>query len=229
MMKLDGRPESIVLDLSKTALIVVDMQNAFLNPGGLLDRAGLDISDAPRTIEAAQRVLRTARDLGMLVVHLAVGYPPDLSTAGGPTSPNPRKELALCLMERHPEWRGELLIWGTWDAEIVEALAPRAGEVVIRKSRYSGFAGTPLDQLLRSRNIQYLLFIGVATNVCVESTIRDAYFHEYWPILIADAAMPAGPGAMHEATLFNVEHFFGWVTTVEAFEKAARGTLAVAR
>ena len=229
MMKLDGRPESIVLDLSKTALIVVDMQNAFLNPGGLLDRAGLDISDAPRTIEAAQRVLRTARDLGMLLVHLEVGYPADLSTAGGPTSPNPRKELALCLMERHPEWRGELLIWGTWDAEIVEALAPRAGEVVIRKSRYSGFAGTPLDQHLRSRQIQYLLFVGVATNVCVESTIRDAYFHEYWPILIADAAMPAGPGAMHEATLFNVEHFFGWVTTVEAFEKAARGTLAVAR
>src|SRR3989304_133034 len=112
MMKLDARPESIVLDLSKTALIVVDMQNAFLNPGGLLDRAGLDISDAPRTIEAAQRGLRTARDLGMLVVRLALGYPPDLSTAGGPTSPNPRKELALCLMERHPEWRGGGRVWG---------------------------------------------------------------------------------------------------------------------
>jgi len=228
MMRLDARPEAIVIDLAKTALIVVDMQNAFLSPGGLLDRAGIAIADAPRTIQTAQRVLRTARDLGIPVVHLEVGYPADLSTAGGPTSPNPRKELALCLMERHPEWRGELLIWGTWDAEIVEALAPRAGEVVIRKSRYSGFAGTPLDQLLRSRNIQYLLFIGVATNVCVESTIRDAYFHEYWPILIADAAMQAGPRAMHEATLFNVEHFFGWVTSTDALENACQQIQAVA-
>jgi ureidoacrylate peracid hydrolase len=223
MMRLDARPEAIVIDAAKMALIVVDMQHAFLSPGGLLDRAGIDIEAAPRTIAAAQRVLTAVRGLGMPVVHLQVGYPPDLSTAGGPTSPNPRKELALRLMEQHPELRGELLIWGTWDAEIVKEAAPRPEEVVIRKSRYSGFAGTPLDQLLRSRNIQYLLFIGVATNVCVESTIRDAYFHEYWPILIADAAMQAGPRAMHEATLFNVEHFFGWVTTTDALEQACEG------
>jgi len=106
----------------------------------------------------------------------------------------------------------------------VEALAPLPEEVVIKKSRYSGFAGTPLDQLLRSRSIQHLLFVGVATNVCVESTLRDAYFLEYWPILIADAAMQAGPPAIQEATLFNVEHFFGWVTTTEALEKALHGS-----
>lgn len=120
VVMLEARPESISLDPAKTALIVVDMQNAFLSPGGLLDRAGIDISAAPRTI-------------------------------------------------------------------------------------------------------QYLLFLGVATNVCVESTIRDAYFQEYWPILIADAAMQAGPPAMQEATLFNVEHFFGWVTTSEALETALHG------
>lgn len=223
MVMLEARPESISLDPAKTALVVVDMQNAFLSPGGLLDRAGLDISGAPRIIDAAQRVLKAVRGRGMPVIHLQVGYPADLSTAGGPTSPNPKKELALCLMERRPELRGKLLIWGTWDAEIAEPLAPLPGEVVIQKSRYSGFAGTPLDQLLRTRGIQYLLFLGVATNVCVESTIRDAYFQEYWPILIADAAMQAGPPAMQEATLFNVEHFFGWVTTSEALETALHG------
>ena len=223
MIKLEARPEAITIDPAKTALICVDMQNAFVNPGGLLDRAGIDISATPRTVEAAQRVMRAVRSLGIPVIHLQVGYPPDLSTAGGPTSPNPRKELALVLMERHPEMRGELLIWGTWDAEIIDELRPQPGEVVIQKSRYSGFAGTPLDQWLRSRGIQYLLFIGIATNVCVESTLRDAYFLEYWPILVADACMQAGPPFLHEATLFNVEHFFGWVATSEALEAASRG------
>jgi ureidoacrylate peracid hydrolase len=125
-------------------------------------------------------------------------------------------------MERHPEMRGELLIWGTWDAAIIDELKPQPGEVVIQKSRYSGFAGTPLDQLLRTRGIQYLLFMGIATNVCVESTLRDAYFQEYWPILVGDACMQAGPPFLQEATLFNVEHFFGWVTTSEALEQAVR-------
>ena len=223
MVTLEARPEPISIDPARTALIVVDMQNAFLSPGGMLDRAGIDISAAPQTLDVAQRVVKTVRGLGMPVVHLQVGYPPDLSTAGGPTSPNPRKELALCLMARHPELRGKLLIWGTWDAEIVDALAPLPEEVVIKKSRYSGFAGTPLDQLLRSRGIQYLLFLGVATNVCVESTIRDAYFLEYWPILIADATMQAGPPSIQEATLFNVEHFFGWVTSSASLETTLQG------
>jgi ureidoacrylate peracid hydrolase len=227
MAQLEARPEPIALDLAKTALVVVDMQNAFLSPGGLLDRAGIDISAAPQVIAAARRAVTAVRRVGMPVVHLQVGYPPDLSTAGGPTSPNPKKELALCLMARQPELRGKLLIWGTWDAEIVEPLAPEPGEIVIRKSRYSGFAGTSLDQFLRSRNIQYLLFLGVATNVCVESTIRDAYFLEYWPILIADAAMQAGPPPLQEATLFNVEHFFGWVTTTEALERTCQKTDAM--
>jgi ureidoacrylate peracid hydrolase len=69
--------------------------------------------------------------------------------------------------------------------------------------------------VLRAREIRYLFFVGIATNVCVESTLRDAYFHEYWPILVTDAAMQAGPPSAHEATIFNVESFFGWTLTAE--------------
>jgi ureidoacrylate peracid hydrolase len=97
----------------------------------------------------------------------------------------------------------------------VEELKPRAGDMVVLKTRYSGFAGTTLDSQLRTRGIRYLFFAGIATNVCVESTLRDAYFQDYWPILIADGAMQAGPLAQHDATLFNVENFFGWTVRTE--------------
>jgi ureidoacrylate peracid hydrolase len=220
---LSARPEPLTLELTRTALVIVDMQNAFVNPGGLLDQAGIDISGASATMAAAQRVLGTARSAGLPVVFLQIGYPADRSTAGGPLSPNPRKELALSLMDRRPELRGKLLTWGTWDAEIADAIRPRPGEAVISKPRYSGFAGTPLDQFLRSRDIRYLLFVGIATNVCVESTIRDAYFLEYWPVLVEDATMQAGPAYCQQATVFNVEHFFGWVTTSHALEQAVTG------
>jgi len=84
---------------------------------------------------------------------------------------------------------------------------------VITKSRYSGFAGTPLDALLRNRGIRTLLMAGIASNVCVESTLRDAYFHEYWPVMIEDATMPAGSPEIQRATVYNVSTFFGWVST----------------
>jgi ureidoacrylate peracid hydrolase len=211
----------VTLEPARTALVVVDMQNAFVNPGGMLDLAGLDIAAAPKTIEAARQTIAAARGLGIPIVFLQIVYPADLSTAGGPHSPNPRKELALWLMERRPDLRGKLLTAGTWDAAIAGQVEPEAGDVVISKQRYSGFTGTPLDQFLRARDVRHLLFIGVATNVCVESTLRDAYFLEYWPVLVEDATMQAGPPFCQQATVFNVEHFFGWVTTSHALAQAA--------
>lgn len=90
------------------------------------------------------------------------------------------------------------------------------------KSRYSGFANTALDTELKAGGIQYLLFTGIATNVCVETTLRHAFVLDYWPIRIADAVMAAGSPAMQEATLFNVETYFGWTISANEFiEKVA--------
>jgi ureidoacrylate peracid hydrolase len=176
----------------------------------------VDISDAGRVVQSIKKVLELARCAGVLVAYIQMGYKPDLSNSGGPDSPNFHKELAMHLMNCRPELKGKLLTEGTWDFAIVDELKPEPGDLVVLKTRYSGFAGTTLDSQLRTRGIRYLFFAGIATNVCVESTLRDAYFQDYWPILIADSAMPAGPAAMHEATLFNVENFFGW--TVQARE-----------
>jgi ureidoacrylate peracid hydrolase len=224
MQKLDAKPEPIEVDLTKCAVVVVDMQNAFASKGGMLDIAGTDISGAPRVVSSIKIILDAARQAGVPVVYVQMGYKPDLSNSGGPNSPNWHKELAMHLMNCRPELKGKLLTEGTWDFAIVEELKPEPGDLVVIKTRYSGFAGTTLDSQLRTRGIRYLFFVGIATNVCVESTLRDAYFQDYWPILIADGAMPAGPASQHEATLFNVENFFGWTIHAEEFVKAMKTT-----
>jgi ureidoacrylate peracid hydrolase len=210
MQKLPTRPEAIEIDFTKSAVVIVDMQNAFASKGGTLDLAGIDLAEAPRVVRATAAVLNAARSAGVSVVHLQMGYKRDLSNAGGVRSPNYYKETAMHLMCSKPELMGQLLTEGSWDFALVDELAPQPGEIVVIKTRYSGFAGTTLDSQLRVRGIQYLLFAGIAANVCVESTIRDAYFLDYWPILLADATMAAGGPQMYEATLFNVESFFGW-------------------
>ena len=215
MITLNAKSEPLEIDLRQTAVVVVDMQNAFASKGGLLDIAGADLSGTPSVIHCIKEMLNAARRAGVLVVYLQMGYKPDLSNSGGAGSPNSRKELAMHLMTCRPELRGKLLTEGTWDFEIVDELKPREGDLVVLKTRYSGFAGTTLDSLLRTRGIRYLFLTGIATNVCVESTLRDAYFLDYWPILIADATLQAGPPEMQSATLFNVETFFGWTTGAE--------------
>jgi ureidoacrylate peracid hydrolase len=222
-VQLPAEPESIELDLDRTALLVVDMQNAFASAGGMLDLAGVDIRPARDAVANARLVCEAARAAGIPVVYLTIGWPADQSTAGGPESPNPRKELALRLMRERPELRGKLLTFGTWDFEIIEALAPQPSDTLIVKSRYSGFRGTDLDSLLRGRAVRNLLIVGIASNVCVESTIRDAYFLEYWPVMIADATMAAGPAEIQRATIYNISTFFGWVTTAEDAATALSG------
>lgn len=224
MVEIPAAPATLSLDLDRTALLVVDMQNGFASPGGMLDLAGIDVSSARDVIANVAMVCEAARRSAVTVVYLTIGYPADLSTAGGAESPNPQKELALCLMRERPELRGKLLTFGTWDFQIVDELAPQPSDTVIVKSRYSGFHGTSLDSFLRSRGIRNLLFVGIASNVCVESTIRDAYFLEYWPVLIEDATMPAGSAYIQKATVFNVETFFGWVANSEELVTALRAT-----
>lgn len=222
MVEVPAEPAAISLDLDRSALLVVDMQNAFGSPGGMLDLAGMDIEPARDVIAKAQVVCSAARAAGLPVIYLTMGYPADQSTAGGPDSPNPQKELALCLMRERPELQGKVLTIGTWDFQVIDELSPQLTDTVIVKSRYSGFHATDLDSVLRSRSIRNLLIIGIASNVCVESTIRDAYFLEYWPVMVADATMPAGTAEIHDATLYNVRTFFGWVTTADAMAAALK-------
>lgn len=231
MVRLNARPEPVEVDFQKSAVVVVDMQNAFASKGGMLDLAGADLSGAPGVVRSIRTILDATRPAGMPIVYLQMGYQADLSDSGGPDTPNWHKELGIRMMNCRPELKGKLVTIGTWDFAIVDDLKPQVGDLVIVKKRYSGFARTELDEELRKRGIRYLFFTGIATNVCVESTLRDAFFLDYWPVLITDAAMAAGAPAMHDATVQNVENFFGWTMPAAEFVRslaiAAQNAVAI--
>ena len=224
MIALKAKPNQISIDLRRTAVIVVDMQNAFASKGGMFDLAGFDISGAAPVIEVNQAILGAARRVGVKVIYLQMTFKRDLSDAGDPSSPAYHKELALVMMRSRPELEGKLLIENTWDWRIVDELTPEPGDLVIRKTRYNGFHRTALEDCLRTAGIRHLLFTGIATNVCVESTARSAFFNDFWPILVEDAMNHSGPDFNRQATLWNFEHVFGWATnaarTIEALQTA---------
>ncbi len=214
---LPARPENLPIDPQATALIVVDMQNAYASEGGYLDLAGFDIAGAAAVIDRIAVLVETARKAGVQVVFFQNGWDPEYVEAGGPGSPNWWKSNALKTMRDRPELEGKLLAKGTWDYALVDRLKPQAGDIVIEKPRYSAFYNTALDSMLRARGIRSLAFCGIATNVCVESTLRDGYHREYFGVLIEDATHQAGPAFLQEATVYNVEKFFGWVSNTADF------------
>jgi ureidoacrylate peracid hydrolase len=220
MLKINAKPEPIEIDLTRAAVVVVDMQNAFVSEGGMFDEAGYDISGAAAAVEANAEVLPALREAGVKIVYLKMSYSADYSDSGGPQSPNWHKELGLVLMQDRPENWGRYVTEGTWDEEIREEIAPCPGDVVVRKQRYSGFAGTNLDQILKTAGVRHVFYTGVATNVCVESTLRDGFFLDYWPILVSDACNNSGPEHNRLASEWNVEHAFGWVTTTHDILRA---------
>ncbi|MGF7148702.1 ureidoacrylate peracid hydrolase [Sphingomonas zeicaulis] len=214
---LPARPDPIRLSPGDTAVVVIDMQNAYASPGGYVDLAGFDISGAASTIGKIAIVLDAARAAGMPVIFLQNGWDADYVEAGGPHSPNWYKSNALKTMRQQPDLRGKLLARGGWDYELVDALAPKPGDIRLHKTRYSAFFNSQLDSTLRARGIRNIVFVGIATNVCVESTLRDGFHLEYFGVMLEDATHHLGPEAMQAAAVYNIEKFFGWVSTVADF------------
>ena len=214
---LPARPEALRLDPTETAVVVIDMQNAYATPGGYVDLAGFDIAGSAGVIGRIAQVLDTARGSGVPVVYLQNGWDADYIEAGGPGSPNWHKSNALKTMRARPELHGRLLARGGWDYDLVDALAPKPGDIRVHKTRYSAFFNSQLDSILRSRGIRNLVFVGIASNVCVESTLRDGFHLEYFGVMLEDATHHLGPAMMQEATVYNIEKFFGWVSTVADF------------
>jgi ureidoacrylate peracid hydrolase len=224
---LDAKPEPITIDAATTAVIVIDMQNDFGATGGLFDRAGLDISMIQRAVAPTAEVLAAARNAGLKVIYLNMGFRPDLSDLGAPDSPNRVRHLMFGVGKslRAPDGsESRFLIRDTWNTAVVSELTPEDGETVIYKHRFSGFYETEFDAVLKSLAIRSLIITGCTTSVCVESTVRDAMFRDYQCILLADCmGEPIGnafPRSNHEASLLVMQTLFGWVSDSTKFKRA---------
>jgi ureidoacrylate peracid hydrolase len=215
MISVEARPEPFKFAPRQGAVIVVDMQNGFASRGGFLDLAGYDISGARGTVANCQRVLAAARQSGMHIIYLQMGWQPGMHDAGVPHGANWHKSIAWRFTRAHPDTPA--LVRGTWDYAMVEELAPQEGDIVIPKTRQSGFFETNLDSVLRTLGVNALAFVGIATNVCVEATLRDAVYRDYLCLLIEDAANANGPEFVQKATSFNVQMMLGWVSTTSEF------------
>ena len=214
---LKAAPEAIQLAPEQTALIVIDMQNAYTSKGGYLDLAGFDVSTTQPVVENIKKAVAVAHAAGIQVIYFKNGWDEQYVEAGGVNSPNFHKSNALKTMRKQPELQGKLLAKGGWDFELIDELQPLAQDIVIEKPRYSGFFNTALDSMLRSKGIRNLVFVGIATNVCVESTLRDGFFLEYFGVALDDACYQAGPVEAQQASLYNIKTFFGWVSDTQEF------------
>ena len=212
------------------------MQNDFGAEGGMFARAGIDIAAIQAAVAPTARVLDAARQSGMPVVYLKMEFAPDFSNAGDPESPNHLLHLKLGVGERVTAPDGSdsrVLIRDTWNTEILPELEPEPGDAIVSKHRFSGFFETSLDATLREMGVSTLVFTGCTTSICVESTLRDAFFRDYRCLLLEDCtAEPTGdiaPRSNHEATLLLVEVAFGWVSDSATFVAAlARQPIAAA-
>jgi ureidoacrylate peracid hydrolase len=228
MITVEARPAPISIDTGHSAVLVIDMQNDFGAKGGMFDRAGIDLLPVQRAVPPTIRVVEAARSANIPIVYLKMAHRPDLSDTGGAESPHWFRHQRLSVGQKVTAPDGtpsRILIDGTWNTEIIPELAPQAGDVIIRKHRYSGFYETDLDDQLRKLGARFLIVTGCTTSVCVESTIRDAMFRDYTCLLLEDCTgQPTFPGSAstHEASLTTIAWMFGWVTGSDLFLKALR-------
>jgi nicotinamidase-related amidase len=219
MLRIPARPYPYpLLSLRQTALVVIDMQRDFLESGGFGAMLGNPVQRLQPVIPVIERLLQRCRQLGVTIIHTKEGHQPDLSDC--PRSKIERGHLTTRIGDPGP--MGRLLVLGEPGNAIIEALQPLPGELVIAKPGKGAFYQTALHETLRQRGITQLLLAGVTTEVCVQTTMREANDRGYDCLLIEDATESYFP-AFKAATIEMIVAqggIVGWVTSSEALLSA---------
>lgn len=203
-------------DPAHTALAVVDVQNDFCDPEGSLARVGVDVSAAVEMVPRLERLLDDARAVGLPVIFVQTVHDETNDTA---------MWLGRATTDPHAAPPGFICRTGSWGAEFYR-VAPAPGEITVIKHRYSAFVGTNLDIVLRTLGIRSLLFTGVTTEVCVESSLRDGLAAEYYVSLVEDCAATYYRDA-HDNAVRGIARNFGTVVTGSELAQLWAGVAAV--
>jgi nicotinamidase-related amidase len=217
-LSIAATPQRLTLDLARTAMLVIDMQNDFCHPEGWLGHIGVDVAPARAPIPALAALLPALRRQDVPVIWLNWGNRPDrlnLSpsllhvykpTGSGTGLGDPLPGSGAAVLQR-----------GSWSAAVVDELVQEAADIRVAKYRMSGFWDTELDSILRNLGVTTLLFAGVNVDQCVLCTLQDANFLGYDCVLLEDCSGTTSPDYCFAATLYNVRQCFGFVATSEAF------------
>lgn len=181
-IEIPAEPYPFTMSPATTALLLIDFQRDFLEPGGFGELLGNDVSLLARAVAPAAAVLAAAREAGLLIVHTREGHRPDLSDA--PPAKLARGRLDMGIGSPGP--KGRILVRGEAGHDIVEAVAPLAGEVVLDKPGKGSFYATDLELILRNHAITSLIVTGVTTEVCVHTTVREANDRGFECLVLAD-------------------------------------------
>jgi nicotinamidase-related amidase len=223
MATLDAHPGPYTFDPSTTALLVIDMQRDFMEPGGFGETLGNDVSQLRRTIEPTAALLVACRAAGMTIIHTREGHLPDLSDC--PPAKLNRGEPSQRIGAPGP--MGRILIRGEHGHDIIDELAPAPGEAVVDKPGKGAFYATELGGLLAGKGIRSLIVTGVTTEVCVHTTVREANDRGYECLVLSDCVGSYFP-EFQEAGLRMIAAqggIFGWVAPSTAFIAALNSSL----
>ncbi|MBF9033133.1 isochorismatase family protein [Rhodobacterales bacterium HKCCE2091] len=214
-VQLPAEPSGLAFDPSRSALIVIDMQRDFLEPGGFGETLGNDVSLLQAAVGPCRKAIAAARAAGMLVIHTREGHRPDLSDA--PPAKIARGEPSKRIGDPGP--MGRILIRGEPGHDIVEALYPAEGEPVIDKPGKGAFHQTDLMQMLGNARVDTLFVAGVTTEVCVHTTIREGNDRGFRCVALGDACASYFP-EFHRVGLEMIKAqggIFGWVSDADNF------------
>lgn len=220
-LRIAAEPQSVVIDLTSTAIVVIDMQNDFCTQGGWVDHVGGNYAADRAPIGPLTKLLPKLRQVGVPVIWVNWGNRPDLANM-------PPNQLHLYkphgagigLGEPLPDNGSQVLQKDSWGAAVVDELIQEPQDISVDKYRISGFWDTPLDSILRNLGIRSLFFAGVNTDQCVLHSLTDANFLGYGCILLDDCCATSSPTFCTEATIWNVKKCFGFVTSSDLLAKA---------
>jgi len=208
--RIEAEPSALVVELDHAALIIIDMQRDFLEPGGFGETLGNNVALLKAAVPPLQELLAAARKAGMLIIHTREGHRPDLSDA--PRHKVERGEPSMRIGAPGP--MGRILVRGEPGHDIIPELYPAPGEPVIDKPGKGAFYQTDLELMLKNREIDTLLVCGVTTEVCVNTTVREANDRGFRCIVLSDCCASYFP-EFHAAGLAMIKAqggIFGWVT-----------------